>query len=75
MEFTALMNHALTSNYLSRSINGHETLDHLELRLDPLLFRHYLQALGCKVALPTLRLVFYYQKGIILYSRESNRKS
>ena len=30
-KFTALINHALTSNHLSGSINRHEPLDHLEL--------------------------------------------
>ena len=74
-EFTALINHILTSNHPSGSINGHETLDHLELCLDLLPFRHYLQALGCDVASPTLQPIFHYQRGIIPYNRESNGRS
>ena len=74
-EFTTLINHALICNHLFGSINGHEPLDHLELCLDPFSFRHYLQVLGCKVASPTLRLVFKYQSEIIPYNKESNKRS
>ena len=74
-EFIVLINHVLTFNHPSGSINRHELLDHLELCLDLLPFRHYLQVLGCEVALPTLQPVLHYQREIIPYSRESNGRN